>query len=254
MPARKQHKSPINRSILIGCGGLIVVLSLLLSLYTRSAFEKALYDQYDARLRNVVTAVERSADADDLRVCIQNAESSPKRDELQKLINRFVDDFELAYLYIVIPEDSPDGTIISVISSTSQEEIEAARAAGETEEDWPILYDCSDEYTREQVQPYLDAWNVDEISYFEDISDYGDCYTGCKPLKTSDGETIALIGADYFVEELHEEVRAYVLRSVLMIVGVCVVFGALLALWLRKNVTKPIQALEQNALRFAKMT
>jgi len=84
--AIRRHKSPINRSILIGCGALIVVLSLMLSLYTRMAFSNALYDQYGARLRDVVTAVEHCTDADDLRTCIETGVSSPKRDELQKLI------------------------------------------------------------------------------------------------------------------------------------------------------------------------
>ncbi|MBE7009720.1 MAG: hypothetical protein E7422_11540, partial [Ruminococcaceae bacterium] len=226
----RKHKSPINRSILVGCTGLILVLSLLLSLQTRTAFTTAIMHQYDARLRDVVSAVERSTDADDLRECIRNATSSPKRDELQKLINRFVDDFELAYLYIVIPSDDPDGKMISVISSTSQAEIEAAIATGESTDDWPILYDLSDEYTREQVQPYLDAWDADDIVFFEDVWSYGTCYTGCKPLVTSDGETIALIGADYFIDDVNSTVSGYVIRSVALIVAVCVFFGSLLAL------------------------
>ena len=250
----RKHKSPINRSILVGCTGLILVLSLLLSLQTRTAFTTAIMHQYDARLRDVVSAVERSTDADDLRECIRNATSSPKRDELQKLINRFVDDFELAYLYIVIPSDDPDGKMISVISSTSQAEIEAAIATGESTDDWPILYDLSDEYTREQVQPYLDAWDADDIVFFEDVWSYGTCYTGCKPLVTSDGETIALIGADYFIDDVNSTVSRYVIRSVALIVAVCVFFGSLLALWLRRNVTKPIRMLEQSALRFARLT
>ncbi len=250
----RKHKSPISRSILIGCGGMIVVLSLLLSIQTRVAFTNALYDQYEARLRDVVTAVERSTDAEDLRECIRTGTSSPKRDELQKLINRFVDDFELGYLYIVIPGDTPDGQMISVISSTSQAEIEAAQAAGESEEDWPVLYDLSDEYTREQVQPYLDAWNTPGVSFFEDEWSEGVCYTGCKPLVTADGETIALIGADYFIEDVRGTVSSYVIHSVTLIVLVCTIFGALLALWLQRNVTKPIRVLQQSALRFAKMT
>ncbi len=253
MQAQKRRKSPIFRSILIGCGGLTIVLSVLLSIQTYFSFSSALYDQYNARLRDVVIAVERSADADDLRECIENKISSPKRDELQRLINRFVDDFELGFLYIVIPLDTPDGGMLSVISSTSQAEIEAALAAGESEDDWPILYDCSEEYTREQIQPYLDAWNDSDVSFFEDDSDYGLCYTGCKPLRTSDGETIALICADYYIDDVRGTISNYVMHDIMLIVVVCVLFGTLLALWLRRNVTKPIRALEQSALRFARL-
>lgn len=45
-----------------------------------------------------MTVVENSTDADDLRECIKNAAPSPKYDALQKLINRYVDEFELAYI------------------------------------------------------------------------------------------------------------------------------------------------------------
>ena len=245
----RKNKSPINRSILIGCAGLIIVLGLLLSLQTRAMFSRALYDQYKTRLREVVTAVENCVDADDLRECIRSGTSSPQRDELQQLINRFVDDFDLGFLYIAIPQDTPDGGMLSVVASTSQ----AERVSGDTE-DWPILYDCSSEFTREQVQPYLEAWNSPDVSYFTGDSEFGMCHTGCKPLKTSDGETIALICADYYVDDVAETVSNYVVQSVVLIVLACMLFGVLLALWLRRNVTRPIRALEQSALRFAKVS
>ncbi len=245
--ADKRRHIPINQSVLIGGICFALVLSLLLAFQTRRSFSGALYDQYKTRLHNVVDAVEYCADADDLRGCIENAAPSPKYDELQRLLNHFVDDFELAYLYVILPQALPDGSarILSVVSSTSA----AERAAGDTE-DWPILYDYSDGFTRQELQPYLDAWNVDGISFFEGTSDYGLCLTGCKPLHASDGETVALICADYFVDDMQMTVWDYVLHDVLLIVGVCVLFGALLMLWLHQTVIKPIRTLERNALRF----
>ena len=241
--------SPINRSIVLGCAVLIIVLSLILSIQTNYAFTDALYDQYNARLRDVVTFLEHNTDADDLRECIQNVTSSPKRDELQRLVNQMVDDFETEFIYIVLPLDEDGGKLYSIVSSTS----EAERLAGD-DEDWPIMYDCSEDYTRDELQSYLDAWNADDVVFFRETSDWGVCYTGCKPLKTSDGETIALLCADYLVDTVNKTVSAYVVRYALLIVVACTVFGALLAMWLRNRVTRPIQALEQSALRFAQMS
>ncbi|MBO4914942.1 MAG: EAL domain-containing protein, partial [Oscillospiraceae bacterium] len=244
-----KHKSPINRSIIIGCTALITVLSIVLSLQTRMGISKALYKQYNARLLDVITNVEHQADIDDLRECIENARSSPKRDELQQSINIMVDDFELAYLYIGIMQRDGENVMISVVTATSSEE----RAAGE--EDWPILLDATEYYSVEDLIPYGEAWNrPGEVSYFEENSDYGLCYTACKPLVDSNGDVVAMVCADYMVDSIRSSVKDNVARSTLLIVGVCIVFGVLLAFWLRKNVTKPIRELEQSALRFAKLS
>ncbi|MBO4916145.1 MAG: EAL domain-containing protein [Oscillospiraceae bacterium] len=245
----RKNSSPINRSITIGCLVFIVIISLILAIHTYFGISRALYGQYDARLEDVVISLEHETDTDDLRECIRNASSSPKRDELQQRINRMVDDYELEFLYIVIPIDSEEGGLLSVISSTS----EAERLAGDVE-DWPILYDCSDDYTREELQLYLDAMKNPGVSFFKESSDWGECYTACKPLVTSDGEVIALTCADYSIEALRGEVLRHVLRSVAITVAVCVAFGLLLAWWLKVKVTKPIKLIEQSALRFAKMS
>ena len=249
-----EKRNTISRSILIGCASLIAALGLLLALQLNHVISNTVYEQYRTKLRDVVTVVEGSTDADDLRACIRTATPSPKYDALQKLLNRYVGEFGIDYIYIVIPGDTPDGTMISVVSSASRAEIEAARAVGRSEDGLPILYDESGNYTRGQVQPYLDAWNaVGQVSFFEDARQGGVCYTGCKPLVTSDGETIALIGADCGIDEVRGTIISYVARNVALAVAVCALFGLLLTLWMRRNVIKPIQALEQSTLRFVKL-
>ncbi len=242
-----KYKSPINRSITLGCAALIVILSILLAVQAYVGISNALYAQYDSRLRDVVISLERDVDVDDLRECIRTVSSSPKRDELQRRINLMVDDYELEFLYIVLP--TADGKIYSVVSSTS----EAERLAGD-DEDWPILYDCSDDYTPEEAKSYYDAMQTAGVTFFEETSEWGHCYSACKPLVASDGETVALLCADYSINNLRAEIANHVLRGVVLIVAVCTLFGTLLALWLRKNVTGPIRTLEQSALRFAQMS
>ncbi len=241
-------KNPINRSILFGCMVFIMILSLLLSIYTHLAFSNALYAQYQARLRDVITYAEGCVDVDDLYECVRTGVSSEKRDTLQQEFNRMVDDFELTYLYVVIPVDDETGSMINVISATNR----AEREAGET--DVPLLSVTSDTYSREQLRPYLDARKSSGISFFESTSNWGNYYTGCKPLRASDGEASILLCADYTTADLHDNIVDYVSRSALLIILVSGAFGVLLALWLRRNVVLPIRALERSALRFVHMS
>lgn len=136
--------------------------------------------------------------------------------------------------------------MVSVCSATS----DAEREAGDGE-DWPLLYVMEGEYTEEGLKPYVEAWDREGISYFENISEWGDCYTACLPLYGSDGGRVALLCADVFVDELHDSLRSYMVRSTLLTMAMGLLFGTLLVLWLKRNVTAPVTELEKSARSFA---
>lgn len=156
----------------------------------------------------------------------QTGVPSEKHQEAQRLVNVMVDDFGLTYLYLCIPVDDGLGTMFNVVSSTSA----AERAAGE--EDLLLLYTALDGYILEELIPYLAAWrDPGEVTFFETGSSrWGNAYIACKPLIASDGETVALMCAD---------------------IAIGVLFGLLSYMWLRKDVTGPVVALEKSARRFA---
>lgn len=238
------YKKPIQRSLLIGCSLFVLSLCLCLSFQSVFLFSSALYAQYDERLDHILTHIERNADIDDLSECVRTGKPSEKYAELQQLLNKMVDDFGLSYLYSVIPVDDEIGTMLNVVSATS----EAERAAGET--DLPLLY-LSHEYPRKEVERYLSAWEQEGISYFEESSGYGAFYTACKPLRTSDGETVALLCADLSIGDLHRNVNTYVVMNVVLTITIGTLFGIILLIWLRRNVTGPVEALEKSTRSFA---
>ena len=241
------YRKSIQRSLLSGVAAFIALLCLLLSIQSYLMVSRALYARYDEQLEHVLLYVEKHLLADDLRRCIRTGQTSAHYGSVQRLLNGLVDDFGLTYLYICIPVDDGQGTMVNVVSSTSA----AERAAGE--EDYPLLYEMSDAFTPEELAPYLDAWNrPGEITYFETGSDrWGRAYIGCKPLLASDGETVALLGADIAIDVLHRQVSAYVFYNMTLILAIGFLFGLLSFMWLRKDVTGPVVALERSARRFA---
>lgn len=239
-----ENRKSIKRSVLIGCTIFVVLLCLAFSLLSYGIFSSSLYHRYDAELESIVNYVESNVDADDLQQCVKSGKHSAKYDQLQQFLNGMIDEFETEYLYIVIPIDDETGTMMNVISATS----EAERAAGEV--DRPLL-ETTDAYSRETIQLYLKAWNTPGISYFEESSEWGAYYTACKPLVASDGEIVALNCADIPINELHEQVRNEVMMGVGLAIVLGLLFGALLIWWLQRNVTGPISELERSARQFA---
>ena len=228
------YKKPIHRSLILGSALFITFMCFILSVQSYLTFSKSLYQRYDDRLDNIVNYVHSQIDADDLYNCVQTKEHSEKYDQLQQTLNGMVDEFELFYLYIVFTRDT---LMINVISATSQ----AERDRGES--DMPLL-DSSEAYPYEEIQKYNQVMEQSEIKYFEEDSEWGAAYTACKPLANSSGKNYALICADISIEALHKTVNSYVLYNV-------VLFGIILIIWLRHNVTGPILALERSARKFA---
>lgn len=235
------YKRPIQQSIILGSALFITFMCFFLSLQSYLSFSKSLFQRYDDRLDNILNYVHSQIDADDLYNCVQTKETSEKYKQLQQTLNGMVDEFELFYLYIVFTRDT---LMINVISATSQ----AERDRGET--DMPLL-DSSEAYPYEEIQKYNKVMEQSDIMFFEEDSEWGAAYTGCKPLANSSGKNYALICADISIVSLHNTVNSYVFYNVMLTIILGSLFGLILIIWLRRNITGPILALEKSARKFA---
>ena len=235
------YKKPIHRSLVLGSAVFIAFLCLLLSIQSYLTYSKSLYKRYDDKLDNILNYVTNQTDLDDIFQCVITGERSEKYEKFQQLLNSMVDDFGLFYLYSVFVRDK---LMINICSATSAQE----RARGE--EDMPLL-DSSDAYPLEELQKFSQAIAEDEITYFEETSEWGAAYTACKPLVTSTGVHYGIICADIAIDDLHLTVSHYILYNALLTLSLGILFGIILLSWLRHNVTGPILALEKSARNFA---
>ena len=235
------YKRPIHKSLVLGSAVFVAFLCFILSIQAYLTYSKSLYKRYDDKLDDILKYITTQVDLDDLYECVVTGEKSENYNHMQRLLNGMIDEFELFYLYSVFVRDH---LMVNICSATSAEE----RAKGEV--DMPLL-ETSDAYPEAELQKFSEAIAKDEISYFEEKSDWGDAYTACKPLVNSTGVHFGLICADVAIDELHKTVNHYVLYNVLLTLGLGILFGLVLIVWLRHNVTGPILALEKSARHFA---
>ncbi len=244
----KRVKRPIRRSLLIVMISMFAVLCILLSIIASVFFSKALYAQFDSKLTGVITYVENNIDADDLKTCIDTGVTSAKYDETQQLLNKLVDSIDVEYIYIIIPKET---VLVNAITSTSTKEFE------EGQDNLPILFEA-DWFTKDEVAKFKAFWGSDGINFFEETDSYEGTaqsrYTACKPLKTSNGQTIALICVDLDSTDLRAMVTRTVVISIIIVAVVFVIFGLSLILWIYRNITGPLRALESSANEFASGT
>ena len=235
------RKKPIHKSLIVGSAVFVAFLCLILSVQAYLTYSRSLYKRYDDKLDNILNYITNQIDMDDLYECTLTGQKSEKYGKVQTLLNGMVDDFELFYLYsLFVRNDS----MYNICSATSNEE----RARGE--EDMKLL-EPTDAYQPSEIKKFAKAIKENQTTYFEEDSDYGLAYTACKPYVNSLGVHFGVICADISIAELHKTVNHYVVYNVLLTLCLGILFGLILIIWLRHNVTGPILALEKSARHFA---
>lgn len=238
-------KRPINHSMMFF--GVFLTFTLIIAMSTQSSgmLKAALDRRYDSHLKDIITYVDHTVDKDDLRECMRTGVPSEKYNALQQQLNTMVDDFEVLYIYITVPQ--PDGIMVNVCSSTSN----AERAAGE--EDFPLGYIDESFYTAENIKPYVAAMQKPgEFSAFKEINEtFGNTYTVCRPLTASDGEAFALLCADISLRELHHDINIFIWQSIALIMLICLLFAHFSGRWMQRNIVHPLRLLEQRTREFA---
>lgn len=235
------HKKTIHKSLILGSAVFVAFLCFLLSIQAYLTYSKSLYKRYDDKLTSILNYATNRMDLEDLQQNTVTGQKTEKYNNVQELLNNMVDDFELFYLYSLFVKND---TMHNICSGTSRAERERG------EDDIPLLA-LTDAYGPEEIKKYAEAQNKDEITFFEEDSDWGPAYTACKPLVTSQGTHFGIICADVSIQELHSTVNSYVIYNIVLTLALGILFGLILIIWLRRNVTGPIQALEQSASSFA---
>ena len=240
-------KKPLKRSILIAMILFITTLCLVLSVMQYAVNRRTLYRKYEDYIQNILSYTAAGIDVDDLAQCIRTGEESAKYRALQGFLDRIRASVDLHFLYVIIPLNTNEtDNIQNVIAAVSDYEYE-----NEADQLVHLNMLAGDSYSPATAKKYLDAYNSGQLSFFEEISEWGDDYTGLLPLYDSRGNRVAALCMDVDIREIHTALRT----STLGTLGIIVLLGTLFAIaffvWTEANITYPIGKLENSVVHFA---
>ena len=188
---------------------------------------------------DILEYVERHIDEEDLEQCIETNQESEKFKEMGSFMDTMMEDFDIHYLYIIIPKEKGEQReMINVFSADT--------AIGrETDPDGYYLGMVLDEvYEDYDMETFLKAFQNDEISFFKNFSIWGYDYTATKPLVNNNGKHFALLCVDIEVDDI----RLTILTYTILVIGLTIILGVVFMLgamiWMRRRVTTPIKKLE----------
>ena len=242
-----KHKKPLKRGVLVGTIIFILLLCIVLSAAQYYRYQKMLYSRYEANIENILSFVAGKIDTDDLAECIRTGETSEKYDELQELLDYIRGSVNIHFIYVIEPLNTePVDNIKNIIAGVSEYEYEYMQ-------EYLVHLNMltGDSYSPETAAKYLNAYNSGKLSFFEEISEWGDDYTGLLPLYDSQGNKICALCVDVDIASIHSELRSNIISMILTIVAIGVVFGFLFYAWTTRNVTRPLELLESSVTDYA---
>ena len=243
----KAVRKPLKKSILKGIGLFMITLCVVLVGVQYFFLRNTLYTQYQNRMRNILGYAESVIDSDDMAQCIRNNEKSGKFNETQEELNAIKERTGVQYLYVVIPLNTkPADNVRNVMA-----------AVADWEKDDPLAYVelnglTGDDYTPEVARKYLEAYDRDGISFFENVTEFGNEYTGMLVLRDSDGSRVAALCADFSVDEIRGQIRENLLDILIVVVILCMLFATAFMIWADRHIVQPIHKVEKDVVALAR--
>ena len=240
---------PLRRSISTICALFFLALSLVLSIVTYILYSSSMYKRYENELTSVADFLETQIDNDDMAECARtNVESATYR-ATQAFFDSFIDKFDNVHsIYLMELSDPGDPVQVRVICSANsswkkEHEPENVLHLGDGEPDW---------YNPNTIQKFRNTLKKNQTAFFRTESTLGIAYSFVKPMFGSNGDCYGLLCVNLPLTDLNEGVYRDICINITIIILSAVFFILLMLLWMRKNVTDPLLALEQNVTDFAK--
>ncbi len=243
-----ENKRPLKKSIFIGCSAFIVLLCLVLSILTYRTYTQSLYSAYEERMTDIIEYVYSHIDMEDLEQCVETKQESEKFVQLTAFMDGIMEDFDVHYLYIVMPISIDPPLMMNVISA------DTAYGRATDPDGYYLGLVSPEDYEPDEIARYFTAMENDGITFFKDFSVWGYDYTGLLPLKGSDGEIFAVLCVDIEVYELEKDIREYTAMNVVLIVILGLFFISFFLYWMTRNITEPISKLEKSVVSFARIS
>ncbi len=244
---KKRIKKPLKRSIQIGCIVFIVILCLTLGLNIFFSYKSFFFKQNQIVLSNIIHYVDRYIDDDDLKQCIKTKIESPKYKEMMLFFDNVKEDFEPQYLYIIKPIKNKDGTYEMFTVASAENSYDRY----ENTEGNLFLGDMlNNEYTNEEIKDIFEVMDHKDIVYMESNTFWGHSYCGYYALRDSKGVPYAVLGVDTDLTQLSNDIfhRTIAILSFIVLIGIASI--GLFLFWATKNVTEPLEKLEESAKRY----
>ena len=232
----KKVKKSLSRKIVLGAVLLSVAIAALSCVVGFYQYRDTITKLYNANGYVVGEIILNTLDNEKIAEYTRTWKADDYYDELTGFMKTVEESSKAAYIYIMVP--SADGTSMKYVYDSSGME-----------------FASEEELNPDGFEKILAIYNTGERSsdYFVRKSKkYGYLTSSILPVKDAAGETCALLLVDTYMELIVTTLAGYVIRSVLICIGILIVFCNAYWMYMKKSIINPIDFIGDKAYEFSK--
>ena len=244
--ARKRHKRipVLTKKVLTGVILSGLVLFIVLSIAGQVTFTKHFRENYDDHLRSIAIAAQECLDSDNFKQYLNTKERTASYERVKSILDGFVRNFDLNMIYVSVPE-SPDYTKITYIYNPVNPKSRF--------HEFPLGY--QETYIQKDYNTSAKAvMEEGKIIVRHTLKTRsGSHITSMSPVYDSNGNIIAVLGAQKSIQEFVSSVRQYlaIISTVCLIFTLC--FITIFTYLFNRGIIKPIIIVTKESDRFSSL-
>lgn len=224
-------KNKLQKNFIIGFSLLAVCLIVVLSIVVAVQHITSKIDSVSQTTFAYTNAAAEYIDGDKIAGYVETGKKDAYYNQVMDFLNAFLENSDLQYYYVFVPYEND---LVYVWD---------ADAADTAEGTCPLGYhEAYMENGKEEVEKIYRKNPPQEIS-FENDETYGYIASAYSPIFNSQGEPVAVVGADVYVPNMEKEIATSLLMIIFSIVIIIVITVIVFFYFIRKKVIKPIHTL-----------
>ena len=244
--ARKRHKRipVLTKKVLTGVILSGLVLFIVLSIAGQVTFTKHFRENYDDHLRSIAIAAQECLDSDNFKQYLNTKERTASYERVKSILDGFVRNFDLNMIYVSVPE-GPDYTKITYIYNP----VNPKSRFHEFPLGYQEIYIQKDYNT--SAKAVMEEGKIIVRHTLKTRS--GSHITSMSPVYDSNGNIIAVLGAQKSIQEFVSSVRQYlaIISTVCLIFTLC--FITIFTYLFNRGIIKPIIIVTKESDRFSSL-
>ncbi len=224
-------KRSIGRKFLIGLAGFMMVLAIGLCALASWFFVRKTVQKYEYIGNSLTDSIADVVDGDQVGTYLETGQPDEYYDQVLSAINILHDNFKCLYIYIAIPEE--DRMLYIWSNGFSGEE-----TIGFTTEYSP----GGEEWLKKKI-----AGENDKTLCFVKDPTFGDIATAATPVIDSSGKNVALVCADFSVNEIRSTITEMVVKGLIALFLAMAVFTLIYYRYVKAQLVSPISELTDAA-------
>lgn len=251
-------KKKLGTRIALYCVAFALVLTGVLGTVGYSAYKSSMLERYESYARALLDTARSTIDTDVLHAEIQNVQEGEAFLAAQQTLCAVKQNSEISYIYMIaFPDASTHRQMHFVMNGFTPEEVAEDPDYISHIGDESILGETGDPDADFDYATALGFWNClyatneSELHFSVNDTDlYGYQLTGYAPLRTTDGQAVAVLALDLSMDAIKSNLNHYLLIMIVAAVALLAVFLIVLLSVLGKNVIRPVTHLAASVKDF----